>query len=191
MRSINVTDTDEDTVYIVCLFNTFSTDSGCTVVLVSTTDQQQQYEGTFNKIDDGTASGNITSVVTGVYNILAFDVGSNIVAFKLSNVTITGEPSSAISNTPAILISPSTISASVTFNPNSFSKCMCVCAFCCIDLFYWYTDQPAVGRGTINSLTGITGHYIEHIFIGFFFFFSNAAICIVIPLAVLLLLQQF
>ena len=34
MQSLDVTDTSEDTVYIVCLFNAFSTDSGCTVVLV-------------------------------------------------------------------------------------------------------------------------------------------------------------
>ncbi len=99
MQSLNVTDTSEDTVYIVCLFNTFSTDSGCTVVLVSTTDQQQQYEGTFNKTDDNTASGNITGVVTGVYNIHAFDQGSDVVAVELLNVTITGEPSSTINST--------------------------------------------------------------------------------------------
>ena len=98
MQSLDVTDTSEDTVYIVCLFNTFSTDSGCTVVLVSTTDQQQQYNGTFNKMDDNTASGNITGVVTGVYNIRVFDQGSNVVAVELLNVTITGEPSSSSAN---------------------------------------------------------------------------------------------
>ena len=94
MQSLHVTDTSEDTVHIVCLFNIFSTDSGCTVVLVSTTDQQQQYayEGTFNKMDDNTASGNITGVATGVYNIRAFDQGSNVVAVELLNVIITGEP---------------------------------------------------------------------------------------------------
>ena len=31
VRSIDVTDTSEDTVHIMCLFNTFSTESGCTV----------------------------------------------------------------------------------------------------------------------------------------------------------------
>ena len=88
VQSLDVTDTSEDTVYIVCLFSTFSTDSGCTVVLVSTTDQQQQYEGTFNKMDDDIASGNITGVATGVYNIRAFDQGSNVVAVELLSVTI-------------------------------------------------------------------------------------------------------
>ena len=107
MQSLDVTDTSEDTVYIVCLFNTFSTDSGCTVVLVSTTDQQQQYEGTFNKMDDNTASGNITGVVTGVYNIRAFDQGSNVVAVELLSVTITGEPSQTEPNSLP------------TFEPNS------------------------------------------------------------------------
>ena len=93
MQSLDVTDTSEDTVYIVCLFNTFSTDSGCTVELVSTTDQQQKYKGTFNKMDHNTASGNITGVFTGVYNIRAFDQGSNVVAVELLNISITGEPS--------------------------------------------------------------------------------------------------
>ncbi len=104
MQSLDVTDTSEDTVYIVCLFNTFSTDSGCTVVLVSTTDQ---YNGTFNKMDDNTASGNITGVVTGVYNIRAFDQGSNVVAVELLSVTITGEPSQTEPNSLP------------TFEPNS------------------------------------------------------------------------
>ena len=108
MQSLDVTDTSEDTVHIVCLFNTFSTDSGCTVVLVSTTtDQQQQYNGTFNKMDDDTASGNITGVVTGVYNIRAFDQGSNVVAVELLNVTITGEPSSTTISSTASLKPPS------------------------------------------------------------------------------------
>ena len=108
MQSLDVTDTSEDTVYIVCLFNTFSTDSGCTVVLVLTTDQQQQYNGTFNKMDDNTASGNITDVDTGVYNIRAFDQGSNVVAVELlSIVTITGETSSTTISSTASLKPPS------------------------------------------------------------------------------------
>ena len=107
VQSLDVTDTSEDTIYIVCLFSTFSTDSGCTVVLVSTTDQQQQYEGTFNKMDDNTASGNITGVVTGVYNIRAFDQGSNVVAVELLNITITGEPFSNKPNSiPTSTIEP-------------------------------------------------------------------------------------
>ena len=117
MQSLDVTDTSEDTVYIVCLFNTFSTDSGCTVVLVSTTDQQQQYEGTFNKMDDNTASGNITGVVTGVYNIRAFDQGSNVVAVELLSVTVTGEPSST-SNTPTV---PTSITVTISTKSTSAS----------------------------------------------------------------------
>ena len=70
------------------MFGEYSTDTGCTVQLISTTDQ---YNGTFNRTDD-TASGNITGVVTGVYTIRAFDQGSNIVAVELLNIAITGEP---------------------------------------------------------------------------------------------------
>ena len=122
MQSFDVTYTSEDTVYIVCLFNTFSTDSGCTVVLVSTTDQQQQYEGTFNKMDDDTASGNITGVGTGVYNIRAFDQDSNVVAVELLSVTITGEPSSTTNNIPTVTSAISTtISASTSFSSSSIA----------------------------------------------------------------------
>ena len=117
MQSLDVTDT-EDTVYIVCLFSTFSTDSGCTVVLVSTTDQQQQYEGTFNKMDDDTASGNITGVVTGVYNIRAFDQDSNVVAVELLNVAITGE-SLATTSTVFTDTSTSTDSTMILITTNS------------------------------------------------------------------------
>ena len=117
MQSLDVTYTSEDTVHIVCLFNTFSTDSGCTVVLVSTTDQQQQYEGTFNKMDNNTASGNITGVATGVYNIRAFDRGSNVVAVELLNVSITGETSSTTSNTPTDTSIP--ISTSTTISTST------------------------------------------------------------------------
>ena len=88
VQSLNVTDTSDDSVYCVCVFGEYSTDTGCTVQLISTTDQ---YNGTFNRTDD-TASGNITGVVTGVYTIRAFDQGSNIVAVELLNIAITGEP---------------------------------------------------------------------------------------------------
>ena len=125
VQSLDVTDTSEDTVYIVCLFNTFSTDSGCTVVLVSTTDQQQQYEGTFNKMDDNTASGNIPGVVTGVYNIHAFDQGSNVVAVELLSVTITGELSSTIISTPTET-STFTTSTNTIITSRRRSKCICV-----------------------------------------------------------------
>ena len=123
MQSLDVTDTSEDTVYIVCLFNTFSTDSGCTVVLVSTTDQQQQYEGTFNKMDDNTASGNITGVDTGVYNIRAFDQGSNVVAVELLSVTITGEPSST-SNIPTD--TPNSTTFTISTSSTSLTTCKSV-----------------------------------------------------------------
>ena len=130
MQSLDVTYTSEDTVYIVCLFNTFSTDSGCTVVLISTTDQQQQYEGTFNKMDDDIASGNITGVATGVYNICAFDQGSNVVAVELLSVTITEDlhVSSTTNNIPTVTSAISTtISASASFSSSSIA-----CKFFCI-----------------------------------------------------------
>ena len=115
VRSIDVTDTSEDTVHIMCLFNTFSTESGCTVKLISI-DQQQQYKETFNKTNN-TASGNISDVVTGLYNILVFDQGSNVVAVELLSVTITGEPSSTTSNTdtPTSSVATSADSGSTTF----------------------------------------------------------------------------
>ena len=129
MQSLDVTDTSEDTVYIVCLFNTFSADSGCTVVLVSTTDQQQQYEGTFNKMDDNTASGNITGVGTGVYNIRAFDQGSNVVAVELLSVSITGEPlstehSNSLTSTIVSTSNDNNASTVTTLTSVSIGRCL-------------------------------------------------------------------
>ena len=125
VQSLDVTDTSEDTVYIVCLFNTFSTDCGCTVVLVSTTDQQ--YEGTFNKMDD-TASGNITGVPTGVYNIRAFDQGSNVVVVELLSVTITGEPFITTATNTHTVTSTSTTSTSTGIT-TSTSTCEFLCIY--------------------------------------------------------------
>ena len=102
VQSVSITDTTDNRVCLQCVFSSFSTDSGCTVVLVSTTDQQQQYNGTFNRVDD-TASGSITGVTTGVYNIRAFDQGSNVVAVELLSVPVTGEPSSTINITTNII----------------------------------------------------------------------------------------
>ena len=105
------------------MFGEYSTDTGCTVQLISTTDQ---YSGTFNRTDD-TASGNITGVVTGVYTIRAFDQGSNIVAVELLNIAITGEPTvistttSAVSNTASNSL-PSPTTDPVT-QPTDASMC--------------------------------------------------------------------
>ena len=85
------------------MFGEYSTDTGCTVQLISTTDQ---YNGTFNRTDD-TASGNITGVVTGVYTIRAFDQGSNIVADELLNIAITGEPTVTTTTTTTATGNPS------------------------------------------------------------------------------------
>ena len=120
MQSLDITDTSEDTVYIVCLFSTFSTDNGCTVVLVSTTDQQQQYEGTFNKMDDNTASGIITGVATGVYNIRAFDQDSNVVAVELSSVTII----STTSYTPTVTSTSTSVSTTTSTSISITCKCI-------------------------------------------------------------------
>ena len=141
----------------MCLFNTFSTDSGCTVELVSTIGQQQQYEEAFNKMDDDIASGNITGVDTGVYNIRAFDQGSNLVAVELlSAVTITGETSSTTSNIPTVTSTLTSTSTSISTNTFT-SELLCVFIYCNhnhVFFFVAFIDSSITNMGVASDLTG-------------------------------------
>ena len=94
VMSVELTDTPDDNVTVLCLFNTFSTDTGCTVELLST-DGPSYYEGTFGKTGL-VAKGNISGVANGSYNVRAFDEGSNVVAVEIMDINITGEPSATI-----------------------------------------------------------------------------------------------
>ena len=111
VMSVELTDTPDDNVTVLCLFNTFSTDTGCTVELLST-DGPSYYEGTFSKTGL-VAEGNISGVANGSYNVRAFDEGSNVVAVEIMNINITGEPSATVSTRTTVATSVS-VSTSLT-----------------------------------------------------------------------------
>ena len=62
-----------------CVFSSFSTDSGCTVELVSTNSRTVQYRAVFNRsTGDTTAEGCIADVATGQYDIRAYGEGRTV-----------------------------------------------------------------------------------------------------------------
>ena len=74
-----------------CVFSSFSTDSGCTVQLVSTADDNTvQYTETFTRSTSSstTAGGCISSVISGQYSVTVYDEGSSIVAVTLAGLIV-------------------------------------------------------------------------------------------------------
>lgn len=87
VESISVTNSTDGSTVITCNFYSFSTDSGCTIQLVQY--DTVQYTGTFTR-DGSIAEGSIPSVVTGIYDILAYDEGSYVVATSVEGVILVG-----------------------------------------------------------------------------------------------------
>ena len=95
VQSVSVTDATGGRVCLECVFSSFSTDSGCTVELVSTNSSTVQYSVVFNRsTGDTTAEGCIADVATGQYDIRVYDDGSTVVAVPLTGVNVTGKPTS-------------------------------------------------------------------------------------------------
>ena len=88
---------------IECVFSLYSTDTGCTVELISSS--IIQYTDTFTRpLSDNTATGCITNITTtGLYTIRVYDQNSNIVAATITGVNVTEQviPSVSTSTTPA------------------------------------------------------------------------------------------
>ena len=79
VQSVNITDSSNGRVCIECVFSLYSTDTGCTVELISSS--IIQYTDTFTRpLSDNTATGCITNITTGLYTIRVYDQDSNIVA---------------------------------------------------------------------------------------------------------------
>ena len=76
VQSVNITDSSNGR---VCVFSLYSTDTGCTVELISSS--IIQYTDTFTRpLSDNTATGCITNITTGLYTIRVYDQNSSIVA---------------------------------------------------------------------------------------------------------------
>ena len=70
MESAVITDTAGSRVCLECSFYLFSTDTGCTVELVSSDSSSSvQYAETINRSGNGAAKGCVSDVTEGIYDI--------------------------------------------------------------------------------------------------------------------------
>ena len=92
IQSVTITNTTDGRVCLECIFSSFSTDTKCTVVLVSSTDSTVQYNETFTRLSTVyTANGCISNVTTGQYDITVYSGDSEIVSMRLSLVIMSTE----------------------------------------------------------------------------------------------------
>ncbi len=88
---------------IECIFTLFSTDTGCTVELISSS---INYADTFNRSSNTTtATGCISNVTTGQYTIRVYDQGSSIIVYSMTGLNVTEQ---SVSSTNTIMTSTST-----------------------------------------------------------------------------------
>ena len=88
VQSASITDSSNGRVCIECVFSLYSTDTGCTVELISPS--IIQYTDTFTRpLSDNTATGCITNITTGLYTIRVYDQDSSIVAVEITGVNVT------------------------------------------------------------------------------------------------------
>ena len=97
VQSVNIADTSTNgRVCLECVFSSFSTDSGCTVELLSLADTSSnsnssavvvQFSETFNR-SGNSAVGCISDVTSGQYDIRVFDKGGDTVAQSLTAINV-------------------------------------------------------------------------------------------------------
>ena len=85
MESVVITDTTGGRVCLECSFYSFSTDTGCTVELVSS--DSVNYTHTFNRRGN-TAEGCVSNVTAGEYVVRVYDQSSSELVHKVDNVTV-------------------------------------------------------------------------------------------------------
>ena len=116
VQSVSITDSSNGRVCIECVFSLYSTDTGCTVELISSS--IIQYTDTFTRpLSDNTATGCISNITTGLYTIRVYDQNSTIVAVETTGVNVTEQviPSVTTSTTPATMTtSPITTETTTT-----------------------------------------------------------------------------
>ena len=75
-----------------CSFYSFSTDTGCTVELVSSDSSSSvQYTETINRSGNGTAEGCVSDITRGQYDINVYDQSSHMLFETFTGVDVTGE----------------------------------------------------------------------------------------------------
>ncbi len=115
IESVTIADSSNGRVCIECIFTLYSTDTVCTVELISSSNN---YTNTFTR-SSNTATGCINNVTTGQYTIRVYDQGSTIIVYSMTGLNIT-EQSVTSSNTitaTSTVTSTSTDTATLTITP--------------------------------------------------------------------------
>ena len=87
VESVVITDTTGGRACLVCSFYSFSTDTGCTVELVSS-DSSVQYIETINRSGNSIAEGCVSDVTAGEYVVRVYDQSSSELVHEVDNVTV-------------------------------------------------------------------------------------------------------
>ncbi len=111
IESVTITESSNGRVCIECIFTLFSTDIGCTVELISSSNN---YTATFTR-SSNTVTGCISNVITGLYTIRVYVNGSRYTRhIRTETITVTRPTtqSSTVSEsrhsiTPTVLPPPS------------------------------------------------------------------------------------
>ena len=89
VESVVITDTTGGRVCLECSFSSFSTDTGCTVELVSSDSSSSiLYTETINRSGNGTAEGCVSGVTAGEYVVRVYDQSSSELVHEIDNVTV-------------------------------------------------------------------------------------------------------
>ena len=98
VQSLVIIDITGGRVCLKCSFFSFSTQTGCTVELVSS--GSIQYTETINRSGNGTAKGCVSDVTEGVYDVRVYNVNSSIFQHEVTDVTVLSQPTTISSPTP-------------------------------------------------------------------------------------------
>ena len=85
MESVVITNTTGGRVCLECSFSSFSTDTGCTVELVSSDSVYKR--DTFNRRGN-TAEGCVSGLTAGEYVVRVYDQSSSELVHEVDNVTV-------------------------------------------------------------------------------------------------------
>ena len=89
VESVVITDTTGGRVCLECSFSSFSTDTGCTVELVSSDSSScVQYTETISRSGSGTAKGCVSGVTSGEYVVRVYDQSGSMLVHEVNHVTV-------------------------------------------------------------------------------------------------------
>ena len=125
VESVVITDTTGGKVCSECSFYSFSTDTGCTVELISSDSSSiVQYTQTINKSGNSIAEGCVSGVIAGIYDIRVYDSSSSTLVHRVSNVTVLSLTTST--TTTKVFLPPTTSTTVANTSSKSQSKLQCI-----------------------------------------------------------------